>query len=94
MTDNEDALYNWQEIRQVYGNNKGEPYVVSKDARLRFPDWTIGKDVRIYAKNEIGECIEMEYTVPDYGRIRLPVWTKNKVAKIYVRVENGCDGFN
>lgn len=95
MTENnDDALYNWQEIRQIYGDKKGEPYVVSKDARLRFPDWTIEKKVRIYVKNDAGECIEMTYTVPEYGRIRLPMWTMNRVAKIYVRIEDGCNGFN
>ncbi|MDD5536635.1 MAG: hypothetical protein PHS36_05610 [Candidatus Cloacimonetes bacterium] len=86
---NENALYNWEEIRQVYGENKGKPYTISKYSILRFPDWTIGKKVKIYVKNDAGECIEMVYTVPAYGRIRFPAWTKTKTAKIYVRVEDG-----
>lgn len=89
IKNNEDALYNWEEIRQIYGENKGQPYTIDKDSRLRFPDWTVGKKTRIYVKNDSGECIEMIYTVPTYGRIRLPVWTKNRIAKIYVRVEDG-----
>lgn len=94
MTENDNnALYNWEEIRQAYGENKGRPYTIDKDARLRFPNRAVGKDVKIYVKNDAGECVEMSYTVPPYGRIRLPAWTKNRKAKIYMRVEDGCDGF-
>lgn len=90
MTEKEEnALYNWEEIRQIYGENKGQPYTIDKDARLRFPDKTIGKKVKIYVKDDSGECIEMVYTVPGYGRIRFPAWTKNRKAKIYVRCEDG-----
>ena len=49
MTENDNnALYNWEEIRQAYGENKGRPYTIDKDARLRLPNRAIGKDVKIY----------------------------------------------
>lgn len=85
---NDDALYNWEELRQIYGENKGKPYVIDKDARLRFPNWTINKNVRIYVKDDSGKYEKLSYKVPKYGRIRLPVWTKEKEARIYVRIVN------